>query len=441
MLSVFPLTCSIGQHDNTRLCLLSFQTQIFQPLHQATTYNSLRHTFNSLSAFQFNFQLYNTQTLNRNLQQELISQYNELSYFMDTTKVGHPAPTMGIYYTPPEPVKPDSFPTAPSVATQRTAEPPTPHSVCKLPSISTLLARTPSVSPQLSRSVMAAPSDFSQTAEKDPELYPYPREQNRRTGPLFNGPAEVVASRRRPSPPTLDEQRLVSVCIEKMRRDPQAWARREMGYLQSMGPQFPQAASTHATRPLQRSAPGSSPVAKRQKVTKTASVPKLTRIPRRHASPSPKYDSFEFDKAPQTPKQKVVKPAAPRDNTSYEFIPNYCPPLSTLPPKAAFFKKGESKVNPLPLDSDPHRHELHPLELEFASAWRLTCNVYLANKRRIFQSRLNYYREGKKFNKTAAQQACKIDVNKASKMYEAFERVGWFDDRLIAPYALSGHSD
>jgi len=35
-------------------------------------------------------------------------------------------------------------------------------------------------------------------------------------------------------------------------------------------------------------------------------------------------------------------------------------------------------------------------------------------------------RIGKEFRKTDAQQACKIDVNKASKLWTAFDKVGWF---------------
>ncbi len=36
---------------------------------------------------------------------------------------------------------------------------------------------------------------------------------------------------------------------------------------------------------------------------------------------------------------------------------------------------------------------------------------------------------GKDFKKTNSQQACKIDVNKASKLLEVFNKVGWFEKR------------
>jgi hypothetical protein len=43
-------------------------------------------------------------------------------------------------------------------------------------------------------------------------------------------------------------------------------------------------------------------------------------------------------------------------------------------------------------------------------------------------------RIGKEFRKTDAQQACKIDVNKASKLWTAYDRVGWFDSEHFQQY-------
>jgi hypothetical protein len=33
------------------------------------------------------------------------------------------------------------------------------------------------------------------------------------------------------------------------------------------------------------------------------------------------------------------------------------------------------------------------------------------------------------FKRTNSQQTCNIDVNKASKLWEAFDKVGWFEER------------
>ena len=42
--------------------------------------------------------------------------------------------------------------------------------------------------------------------------------------------------------------------------------------------------------------------------------------------------------------------------------------------------------------------------------------------------------EGNEFKKTNAQQACKIDVNKASKLWTAFENVGWLHIDWVRKY-------
>ncbi|KAF7539606.1 hypothetical protein G7Z17_g12393 [Cylindrodendrum hubeiense] len=77
---------------------------------------------------------------------------------------------------------------------------------------------------------------------------------------------------------------------------------------------------------------------------------------------------------------------------------------------------------------------LHPDELTLAGNLRLDCATYLTSKRRIFERRLQCLRNGKEFRKTDAQQACKIDVNKASKLWTAFDKVGWLDAEWVRQY-------
>ena len=66
---------------------------------------------------------------------------------------------------------------------------------------------------------------------------------------------------------------------------------------------------------------------------------------------------------------------------------------------------------------------LTPAEYAVAGELRLHAQQYLANKRRMFGKRLWCLKSGKNFTKTSAQNACNIDVNKASKLWEAYEKV------------------
>lgn len=89
---------------------------------------------------------------------------------------------------------------------------------------------------------------------------------------------------------------------------------------------------------------------------------------------------------------------------------------------------------PKDMDDDPDKDYLHPQELQLASVLRLPAKQYLANKRRFFLEKVACLRQGKNFSKTAAQQACNIDVNKTSQMHEAFERSGMLRKELFAKH-------
>jgi len=88
----------------------------------------------------------------------------------------------------------------------------------------------------------------------------------------------------------------------------------------------------------------------------------------------------------------------------------------------------------LSIDSEPHFDLLHPAEAKLASILRLTPAIYLSSKRRIFIEKVKRTQIGKEFRKTDSQKACKIDVNKASKLWTAFDKVGWFDRKFIEPH-------
>lgn len=140
------------------------------------------------------------------------------------------------------------------------------------------------------------------------------------------------------------------------------------------------------------------------------------------------------------PKQKPTEqPTQPthcrkREDKDFNSLPDYCPPKESLPSKPNSLKV-DWKGAPIDLRSDPHAHLLHPDELLLAGNLRLDCATYLTSKRRIFIKRVECLEIGKEFRKTDAQQACKIDVNKASKLWAVFEKVGWLNAKWVISHA------
>ncbi|WDK17576.1 SWIRM domain-containing protein [Colletotrichum graminicola] len=131
------------------------------------------------------------------------------------------------------------------------------------------------------------------------------------------------------------------------------------------------------------------------------------------------------------PARRVVAPN--REDRDFAALPDYCPPLSSLPEKSNSLKV-DWKGAPIDLSDDPNVHLLHPDEASLAANLRLDCATYLTSKRRIFVRRLECARVGKEFRKTDAQQACKIDVNKASKLWTAFDKVGWLELKWMSKF-------
>lgn len=172
------------------------------------------------------------------------------------------------------------------------------------------------------------------------------------------------------------------------------------------------------------------PVRQQKKVIKpitssVTSAPRQKRTPK--TSPKQKLLSEPGDGRSATPEPRAPGTKRPED-TDYKSLPDYSPSTSTLPknnPKS--LKADWPSNNLLNLSNDPDRDLLHEAELNLASTLRLSCATYLCSKRRIFEARLNALRINKEFRKTDAQQACKIDVNKASKLWTAYDKVGWFD--------------
>lgn len=118
-----------------------------------------------------------------------------------------------------------------------------------------------------------------------------------------------------------------------------------------------------------------------------------------------------------------------------ETIPDYSPdPYTTLPKGNLKALKIEWKGQAMDLKNDPNIDKLHPAEVLLASTLRLRCNVYLDSKRRLFFEKVKRVRGDMPFRRTDAQKACRIDVNKASRLFAAFEKVGWLNDEHFAAY-------
>ncbi|KAF2085781.1 hypothetical protein K490DRAFT_74925 [Saccharata proteae CBS 121410] len=276
---------------------------------------------------------------------------------------------------------------------------------------------------------------------RDPPLYPSgaPSEASE---PLFPSSASEhdsliarhVSSTKTAGPrPTADEYRLVVACkatvFQRYNKDPKGYMRKEKATWNLYGPKR-NTATTKSRNTLRTLAPA--PAGVRKPKTTVARAPRASR-PIKRTPKAAVLDSFTVDdfkpSVPAAP--KTPRAPAPRDDVDFRSLPDYSPPVSLLPEDGKKGLKADWKGQPLDLSTDPDRHELHPAELNVASTLRLSCGVYLANKRRIFAARVRALLRNEDFNKTKAQQACKIDVNKASKLWAAYERIGWFDPRLF----------
>lgn len=118
-----------------------------------------------------------------------------------------------------------------------------------------------------------------------------------------------------------------------------------------------------------------------------------------------------------------------------ESIPDYSPsPYTTLNLSDTKCLKVDWKGHHMDLSVDPDIQKLHPAEILLASILRLPVKVYLDSKRRLFFEKVQKLKLGKQFRRTDAQKACRIDVNKASRLFAAFEKVGWLDDSHFLQY-------
>ncbi|KAI9689305.1 MAG: hypothetical protein M1822_009955 [Bathelium mastoideum] len=299
-------------------------------------------------------------------------------------------------------------------------------------------------------------------AQRDPELFPEIGEDHSlETGPLF--PPEqafieatvdnhIMKVKHKPLryQPTKDEYltvaSMVSTVVKNMKVNPTAWLNREREYLNRrlLQPQPSKVVKKYGKNGKQskqgndgyrkiapKTSRNTTAAARRERQPDLA--PKASRAGRTPRQ-TPKAQLFHsFDGAASaTPRPTPRQPTA-RDDDDFNTVTDMTPPLSTLDNNARSLKmdwKGQARD----LSTDPNRHLLHESEIQLASILRLSCAQYLTAKRKIFIQRVECAKKGKEFRKTDAQQACKIDVNKASKLWTAFEKVGWLQPFYIQQF-------
>ncbi|KAI9492776.1 hypothetical protein BDB00DRAFT_764882 [Zychaea mexicana] len=91
------------------------------------------------------------------------------------------------------------------------------------------------------------------------------------------------------------------------------------------------------------------------------------------------------------------------------------------------------KGKPLKLDAnDPYYGRLHHTEADVISHMRLSPQLYLRCKRAIIMAAREFSMLGLEFRKSDAQKVCRIDVNKSSRLWAAFNAYGWLKPNTTA---------
>lgn len=309
------------------------------------------------------------------------------------------------------------------------------------------LPMSPPVSPH-SKPVAAAPGlrPPSTLHVQDPVLYP--ADDNGPTSPLqapLFAPAELehrrivdqyVRARSQSifagvAPPRREDYELVLMfrfqVMKHYTTDRKGWLRKERALLEA--DRRAGAQRYHAIMPAKPVAAKSARSQLADRVTKNQGAPRQIR--NHGAGPArPPRPTARISAMPE-PTRRIVAPN--REDKDFDALPDYCPPTSSLAGRRNSLRV-DWKGQPIDLTNDANACLLHADELTLAGNLRLDCATYLTSKRRIFERRLQCLRTGKEFRKTDAQQACKIDVNKASKLWTAFDKVGWLNADWMLKY-------
>ncbi|KAK0253018.1 hypothetical protein LTR91_025301 [Friedmanniomyces endolithicus] len=204
------------------------------------------------------------------------------------------------------------------------------------------------------------------------------------------------------------------------------------------------------TRPAGVTKPKPSPkaAALKPKATSADAAPKAvapekTTPTRRSRTPRQRSNNEPSTGANQADDDKKHKRAAPSKNTPtkesdlrWREIEDFSPPLSSLDGSSRLKATWGPGTAPLDISDEQDADCLGPIEMRVAATLRLKPVQYLANKRRIFAAKVTSLKDGKTFTKTAAQNQCNIDVNKASALWTAFDGAGWFERTWFEKYLL-----
>ncbi|KAI5787210.1 Homeodomain-like protein [Geopyxis carbonaria] len=229
----------------------------------------------------------------------------------------------------------------------------------------------------------------------------------------------------------------VSTAWRLCQSNPREWLRNEMRYTSTMyrntsgGIQKP----SHGKRQLAASPRRALPAGthRPQPTSRPARAPRATPKMAAHhhfENGMPTPSSYHGSPTP-APRQRLTAPT--REDSNFEALPDLTPPLESLPNNNRCLMT-DWRGTPLPIENEPHFEKLHQAEVKLASTLRLTPAIYLSSKRRMFIGKVQRTQIGKEFRKTDAQKACKIDVNKASKLWTAFDKVGWLNKQFVEPH-------
>ena len=120
--------------------------------------------------------------------------------------------------------------------------------------------------------------------------------------------------------------------------------------------------------------------------------------------------------------------------------PDFAPPFEAMinPLAGAEKVRALDVKNPIDLENDSLKDELHESELIVAKRLNISAGVYLCTKRQIFEGYVDYLRGSKQgnWNKTAAQNVVNLDVTKASALWQFYSDIGWYERSLF-----EGHVD
>ncbi|KAK6527866.1 hypothetical protein TWF281_009134 [Arthrobotrys megalospora] len=305
---------------------------------------------------------------------------------------------------------------------------------------------SPPPSPFIGRQISEVPSDLGPSIlNRDPVLYDAPlNDENQR--PLFELseldressalPLKSISVSITNSPKTQQVRKEVAVptfrstAWQDCFKDPREYFRRERLFLRQ---QINSAKAARSVKPTVQS------------ITPKATTPGPKKSHQRSRSSGSEIMASPRDKVRihRNADNKVVKPkfsrqskpvTTTRKDIHFSTIEDVTPSVELLPDNPRCLHVDWSGA-PLDISNDPDRQLLHKAEQHLASTLKLSCGQYLTQKRLIFLERVTRLRAGNPvFSRTHAQQVCHIDVNKASRLFAAFEKVGW-----LSPQALKQH--